>query len=148
VERWHQLWCRLWSRLWILLSASVGSRCTSSFVSPVRLRILCGAILARKAFGRLVLTKHSLVSCYRCLHLVMRRKLNTMLLLFSDLSMWFLDQISRFLCCGAQKPAFGQFRHVQGQAHVGMFQLYTTSLSCHSCRHVEYLQEISCCFKH
>jgi len=147
-QRGRRLWSRLWSRLWILLSASVGRRCTCSFASPARLRILCGAILARKASGRLVLTKHSRVSCYRSLHLVMPRKLNTPLLLFSDLGTWFLDQILRFLHSGARKPTFGHFGHVQGQAHVGLFQLYTTSLPCHSCRHVEYLQEISCCFKH
>jgi hypothetical protein len=30
--------------------------------------------------------------------------------------------------------------------HVRLFQLYPTSLPCHSRRHVEYLQGISCCF--
>jgi len=56
-----------------------------SFASPACLRIFGGAILARKAGGRLVLTKHCRVSLYRNLHLVMPRKLNTPLLPFSDL---------------------------------------------------------------
>jgi len=59
-----------WSPLWSPHSASGGGRCTSSFASPVCLRILCGAILARKAAGRLVMTKHCWVSLYRSLHLL------------------------------------------------------------------------------
>jgi hypothetical protein len=35
---------------------------------------------------------------------------------------------------------------LQRQAHVGLFQLYPTSLSCHSCSHVENLQAFRCCF--
>jgi hypothetical protein len=94
------------------------------------------------------LTKHSWVSSYHSLHLDLPRKLNTPLLPFSDLGTWFDEQILRFLYCGVLKPAFGHFGHVHGQADVGLLQLYTTSLPCHHCRHVEYLQEISCCFKH
>jgi len=45
-----------WSRLWSPHSASGGGRCTRSFVSPACLRILGGAILARKAAGSLVMT--------------------------------------------------------------------------------------------
>jgi hypothetical protein len=112
----------------------------------VCLQILCGAILARKAAGRLVLTKHCRVSLYRSLHLVMRRKLNTPLLLFSDLGAWFLDLIFRFLYCGAQKAFFGHFGHIQRQSHVGLFKLYPPSLPCPSCRHVENLHAINCCF--
>jgi len=133
------------SRLWSLLSASVGWRCTCSFASPACLRILCGGILAWEAAGRLVLIKHCRVSSYCSLHLFVPRKLNTPLLLFSDLGGWFLDEIFRFLDCGPRKAFFGHFGHVQGQAHVGLFQLYPTSLPCHSCRHVENLQDISCC---
>jgi len=33
-------------------------------------------------------------------------------------------------------------------AHVGLFQLYATSLPCHSRRHVENIQEFSCCDNH
>ena len=137
---------RRWSRLWSPHSASGRGRCTCSFASPACLRILCGAILARKAAGRLVMTKHCRVSLYRSLHLFMPRKLNTPLLLFSDLGAWFLNEIFRFLYCGARKAFFGHFGHIQRQAHVGLFQLYPTSLPCHSCRHVENLQDISRCF--
>jgi len=60
-------------------------RCTGSSASPACQQILCGAILARKAAGRLVMTKHCLVFLYRSLQLFMNRKLNTPLLLGSDL---------------------------------------------------------------
>ena len=135
-----------WSPLWSPLSASVGWRCTCSFASPACLQILCGAILARKAAGLLVLTKHCQVSLYRSLYLFMPRKLNTPLLLFSDLGGCFLNEVFRFLDHGARKAFFGHFGHIQRQAHVGLFQLYPTSMPCHSCRYVENLQDISCCF--
>ena len=135
-----------WSRLWSQLSALDGWRCTCSSGSPECLQILCGPIVARKAAGRLVLMKHCRVSLYRSLHLYMPRKLNTPLLLFLDLSGWFLNEIMCFLYCGARKAFFGHFGHIQCQAHVGLFQLYPTSLPCHSCRHVENLQDISWCF--
>jgi len=77
--------------------------------------------------------------------LVMPRTPNTLLLLFLDFGARFLDQILHFLYCGTHKPFFGHFGHIQCQAYVGLFQLYTTSLPCHSSRHVENLQEISCC---
>ena len=139
--RFGQRWCLLWRRL----PASVGWRCARSFASPLCLRILCNAILARKASGRVVLMTHSQVSFQRILHLSMPRKLNTQLLLFSDLAARFLVQESCFVHCHAPKPAFGHFRHIQGQAHVGLFQFYPTSLPCHSSRHVENKQGISCC---
>jgi len=152
MQRWRQVWSRVWSRgwswVWILLSASVERRCTCSLESPAPLLIQCGATLTRKASWRLMLTKHSLVACYRSLHLVMPRKLNTPLHLFSELGTWFHDQILRFLSWGARKPSFGHFAHDQGQGHVGLFQLYTTSLPCHRYRHVQCLQEIGCCFTH
>jgi len=120
------------SRLWSPLSASVWRRCTCSFASPACLRILCDAILAWKAAGRLVLTKHCWVSFNRSLHLVVPRKLNTPLLLFSDLGAWFHTEIFRLLDCGARNAIFGHVSHIEGQAHVGLFQLYPTSLPCHS----------------
>ena len=135
-----------WSRLWCRHSASGGWRCTCSFASPLCLRILCSAILARKAAGYLVLTKHCRVSLYQSLHLSMRWTLNTPLCLFSDLGVWCLDEIFCFLCCGAREAFFGIFGHIQRQAHVGLFQLYPTFFPCQSCRHVENLQDISCCF--
>jgi len=137
---------RSWSRLWSPHSGSGGGRCTCSFASPACPQILCGAILARKAAGRLVMTKHCQVSLYRSLHLAMPRKFNTLLHLFSDLGAWFLNEIFRFLNCGARKTFFGHFGHIQSQAHVGLFQLYPISLPCHSCRHVENLQDIRWCF--
>jgi len=141
---WHAR--RRWSWLWSWFSAAGGWKCTCSFASPACLQILCGAMLARKAAGRLVLTKHCRVSFYSSLYLVMPRKLNTPLLFFLDLGAWFLNEIFCFLYCSARKAFFGHFGHIQRQAHVGPFQLYLTSLPCHSCRHVENLQDISCCF--
>jgi len=108
VSRWGGWRAGQWrSRLWSRLSASVGWRCTCSFASPECLRILCSAILAWKAAGRLVLTKHCRVSLYRSLHLFVPRKLNTLLLLFSDLGSWFLNEIFRFLDCGTRKAFLG-----------------------------------------
>jgi hypothetical protein len=66
---------------------------TCSFASPAGPWILCGAIGARNAAGHLVLTKHCRVSLDRSLHLVMSKKLNTLLVLFSDLAMWFFNTI-------------------------------------------------------
>jgi len=134
------------SRLGSQRSASVRWRCTCSFESPACLQILCGAILARQAARRVVLTKHSWLSFYRSPHSLMPRKLNTPLLLFSDLGGGFLDQVLCFLYCGARKAFLGHFGHIQCQAHVGLFLLYPTSLPCNSSRHVEYLQDSSCCF--
>jgi len=146
-QRWCQIGSQLWSRLWRWPSASVGRRCTCSFQSPVCLRILFSATVARKVFSCVVLTKHSRVSCYcSCDHFNLRRR-NTPLSFFSDLGLKFLNQISRFLYYRVRTPFFGHFRHIQGQAHVGLFQLYTTSLPCHLSRQVEYLQEVRCCFK-
>jgi len=142
------LWSGLWSWLWILLPASVGRKCTCTFASTQRLWRLCCAIVPMKTSGDVVLTKHSRVWWYRSLLLFMSGKLNTPPLFFSDLGTRFLHLILRFPHCGARKPAFGHFGHIQGQAHVGLFQLYSTSLPCHRCRHVEYLQELSWCFKH
>src|SRR5882757_3457903 len=137
-------WCRWRSgrrcrRFW--------RRCGGSFAPPAGLRILCCTILAWKAAGRMIFVNHCRVSFHRSLHLLMPRKLNSSLLLFSDFGARFLNQLLRFLYCGARKPAFGHFRHIPGKAHVGLFQLYPTSLPRHSRRHVENLQEISCYFK-
>ena len=126
---------------------SVGWRCPGSFASPSRLQYRLGAIWARKASGIVILTKHRQVSVYRSLPHFMPRKFKTPLLHFSDLGMRFLDQTWCFLHCSVRTPAFGHFGHVQGQAHVGLFQLYTTSSPCHRCRRVEYVQGIRCCFK-
>jgi hypothetical protein len=134
---------RRWSELWCPHCASGGGRCTCAFASPACLRILCGAILAMKSAGRLVMTKHCRVSLYRSLHLFMPRKINTPLLLLSDLSVWFHNEIFRFLYCGARKDFVGHFGHIKRQTHVGLFQLYPTSLPCHSWRHFENLHDVS-----
>jgi hypothetical protein len=136
---WRAVW--RWSQLWSPHSTSGGGRCTSCFASPACLQILCSPIVARKAAGRLVMTKNCRVSLYRSLHLFMPRKLNTPLLRISYLGAWFLNAIFRFLNCSAQKAFSGHCGHIQRQAHVGLFQLYPTSLPCHSCRYVENLQD-------
>jgi len=146
-QRWHWLWSLLWSRLWSQLSMSIGRRCTCSFASQACLQIFCGANWVRKVSGRVVLTKHSWLSFYHSLRLCMPRRLNTSLLLFLDLGARFLVQILHFLYCGARKSFLGHFGHIHGHAHVGLFQLYTTSLPCHCSRHVEHLQGIRCCLK-
>jgi len=135
--------CRLWS--W--LSASVVRRYTCSFASPVCVPIHSSAISAKEVSGRVVLMKHSRVSFYCIVYLFMPRKLNTQHLLFLDLGVRFLDQILPFLYYCVWKPSIGHFGHIQGQAHVKLFQLYTPSLPCHRSRQVEYLHKISCCFK-
>jgi len=143
-QRWHlaQRWCWLLCRL----SGLVRWRCTCSFASPACLQILCGAILAKKASVHVILIKRGLVSFYRSLHQFMPRKLNNPLLLLAGLGARFLDQILRFLYCDEQKSPFGYSPHIEGQSHVGLFQLYPTSLPCYSTRNVDNLQEISCCF--
>jgi len=103
--------------------------------------------VARKAAVWLIFPNHCRVSVYLSLHLVMPGKHNNPLLLFSNCGMWFLDLLSRCLNCGARKPIFSHFGHVQGKRHVGLFKLYPISLSCHSSWHVENLQHISCCFE-
>jgi hypothetical protein len=137
---------KMWSRLCSPLSASVGWRCTWSLASPACLRILCSAILAWKAAASLALTKHCRVSLYRSPHHFMPRKFNTRLLFFSDLGVWFLNQIFDFLYYGTLKAFFGHFGHIQRQTHAGQFPLYPTSLPCHSCRHDENVQDIVYCF--
>jgi len=74
----------------------------------------------------------------------MPRKLNTPLPLFWDCWARCLDQGLHFFYCSARKPCLGHFGHIQGQEHVGLFQLYPISLPCHSSRYVENLQGISC----
>ena len=101
-------------------------------------------MLARTASRHVVVTKHMQVSFYHRLPVLMRRKLNSPLLLFSDLGANFPDQKFHLIYCSPQKPTCGHLPHIQGQAHVGLFQLYPTSFSYHSCSHVENLQNFSC----
>jgi len=122
-------------------------RCARAFAAPACPWILCGAILARKAAVSVNIINHRWVSFYRSFHLSMPRKFNIPLLLFPHFYARFHDQALCFPYCGARKPSFGHFRQIQGEAHVWLFQLYPTSLPCHSSKHVENLQDISCCFR-
>jgi len=138
-----------WSALEWALESAVCSGWVEDHVLIVAvecLQILCGAIWTRRASRCVGVTKHSQMSFYRSLHLFMLRKLNTPCLLFLDRSARFLDQILSFLYYSARKPSIGHFGHVQSQAHIWLFQLYMTFLPCHRSRHVDCLQEISCCF--
>jgi len=142
--------CRKWlseHRLrwfWCRLSVLAGWSWTHSFAHSSCRRILCGAMLPRKTSVHSILTTHSWVSLYCSLDLFMTRKLNSPLLLFSDFSVTCLDKVLSFLYCCTQKPSFGHFGHIWCQVQVGLFKLDPTSLPCHSSRHVENLQEISC----
>jgi hypothetical protein len=82
----------------------------------------------------------------RSLHLCMPRTHSTPRLLFPDLGAWFLNEIFRLLFCRTGKALFAHFGHIQCQADIGLFQLYSISMPCHYCKHVENLQDISCCF--
>jgi len=75
----------------------------------------------------------------------MPSKLNSPLLLFSDFSPRFWDQVLLFFNRRAWKLSFGHFSHIQGKVHVKLFKLNPTCLPFHSCRHVNNLQEISYC---
>jgi len=141
-QRWH---CRQrGGRFRCHLFPSVRWWCAWSFQSPPYLQILSRAIWARKASVCLILTNHRWGCFYRSLHLLTAQKFDTLHLLFSEFGARILNQIMHSLYCGLWKPACGHFGHIQGQAHVGLFQLYTTSLPCHGSRHVETLQGIRC----
>ena len=96
-------------------------RCTPTFEPLACLRIICFTILARKAAVNLIFLNHCQVSFYRSLYLFMPRKLNSVLLLFSEFGARHLDRLLRFLHCGMQKPSLGHLGHIQGKAHVGLF---------------------------
>jgi hypothetical protein len=53
------------------------------------------------------------------------------------------DLILSVLYCGTRIPTFGDFHHIQRLAHVGLFQLYTTSLPCHASSHIQNQQKLS-----
>jgi len=138
-NRWRFGW--LWRRFWRWLSESFWCRCTRAFASPACLGILCCAILARKAAVCLIFPKHSRVSFHRSLHIFMPRKLNSLLLPFSDFCLRFLDWELHFLYCGARNPPLA----ILAICKARRMSDCSSSLPCHSCRHVENLQEISCC---
>jgi len=86
-----------------------------------------------------VFTKHSLVLSYRSLYLFVPIILNSLLLLFSDFGVRFLDQVLRFLYCSAHFPSFIHFGYIQGREYVRLFQL-DTSAKKYSVR-VEWLRQ-------
>jgi len=113
----------------------------------VCLGILRCATLARKTAVCVVLTNHSRVSFHRSHHLLITRKLNPRVLLFSNFSPLYLDWTLYFVYCGERKPYFCHVGHIQCKSYIGLFQLYPTSLPWYCCRHVASLQEISCSIK-
>jgi len=102
-----------WRKVW--------KRCTCSVSPRVCVRILCCAILARKAAFSLIFMNHCQVYFRHRLHNSMPITLNSPPLLFSDFSTRFCHQQFHFVYCGAQKPCFGHFGQVQCTAHVGLF---------------------------
>jgi len=127
-------------------SVSVGRTSAWSCMSPACLQIDWSEILSRKAAGHVVLTQFCQLRLYRSIHLFTLWKPNTPHLLFLDLHAWLLNEIICFHYCAAQKAFFRDFGHMPCLKHVGLFQLYPTRLPCDSCRHVENLEDISCCF--
>jgi len=122
-----------------------GWRCTCSFVCRACLRFLRGALSVWKEASHLILKKHCQVTIYCSRHRFMPRTLNTPLLHFSDLGAWFRNELFRLPYCGARDTFFSHFGPIPWQPHVRLFKLYPTSLPCHSCRHVEKLQDFVCC---
>jgi len=110
-----------------------------SLAHLVCLHILCCAILEWKTAVCRIFINYCQASFYCGLHLFMRRKHNSSLLLFLYFGARFLNFLLRFPHCGAWKPSFVHLGHMQCEAHVGQFQLYPTPLPCNSCRHVENL---------
>jgi len=131
--------------MWYQISKSIWWRSTGNHVQPVCLQVLSCTICPRKAGIQSIRPKHSPVCVHRSLHILLYSIFISSCCHFSDLSMRCLDQVLSFLHCGASNPFFGTFLHIEIKAHGRVFQLYQTSLPCHSCRHVENLQEISYC---
>jgi hypothetical protein len=112
----------------VAVCLSVRWRCSCCFTSPSCLHIVWGSIVARKAFGHAVVRKHSRVSFLRSLDLCIPRTFKRPHLAFSDLGSRLLDPILHCLYYSFRIPASGHFGHIQGYAHIGLFQLYPTSL--------------------
>jgi len=77
-------------------------RCGGSFPPPAGHWVLCCTYLAWMAASRMIFVNHCRVSFPRSLHLVMPRKLNSSLLLFSDFGARYLNSLLCFLYCGAR----------------------------------------------
>ena len=88
-------WCQFWSRL----TDSLWWRYTDAVASPVSVKIVCGAIVAREVAIRLNIRNHSRASFHRCFHKLITRRLNLPLHLLSDLALCILELELRFLVC-------------------------------------------------
>ena len=85
VTRWHRWhFGQRWRQSCGWLSVSVCLRFTCSFASPLYLQTLWCRIVARKVAVCVVVMKHSRVSFHRSFHLAIPRKLNSPLLLYSN----------------------------------------------------------------
>jgi hypothetical protein len=103
--------------------------------------------MAMQAPTGLIFTTHSWVSFKPILQISMPNKLNSLLPRFFYIHMRDFDLVLGFLYCGVGKPYFGDLGHIQGKAHVRLFELHPISLPCHGSKHVETLLEIIFCFK-
>ena len=117
--RWHPGWT--WCRFWCWMFQLVRSWRTWAFAPPACLRILCCAILTKKAAIRLIFMNRSWVSFHCSLHISMAGKLNSQHLLFSDFRAKFFAEEVCFLSCSSRKHSFGHFGHIQHKVHVGLF---------------------------
>jgi len=142
-RRWRS--GRIWRQSWSQLYESLWWGCTCAVVPPACLGFLCCSIVARTAVVSLIFPKYSWVSFHCRLHIATLQKYNSPHLLFSDFGATYLDQAWRFLYWVTQKSSFGHFGLIQGKMHGRLFWLYPTSLPCHTCRHVDDLQELSSC---
>jgi hypothetical protein len=147
--KWYQLG-RVWGRA-MVKSAQKSALCIGQvgvnlfhWVSNVYAESF-NAMLGIKAPGCVVVTRNCWVSSYRSLQRFMPMIPDTPLLIFPDLSEWFLNAIFHFLYCGMWKDFLTHYGHIQWEAHVRLIQLSPTVVPCHSSRHVENLQNINCC---
>ena len=120
---WWRTWCSGWRRRSGWRCCRFLWRCGGSFAPPACLRILCCAILPWKAAVCLIFINHCQVSFNPSLHLLMTRRLNSSLLLFSDFGVKFLIFLLHFLYCGTRKPSFSHFGHNQDKTHIALFSL-------------------------
>jgi hypothetical protein len=94
-------------------------KCTSSFISPAYLQIVCCNILVRNNAVHLISTNHRQVSFYWGLNLSVPRKLNCINCHCSKFSRRFVEQLSCFLYSSVQDPSCAHFGHLQLKPHVG-----------------------------
>jgi hypothetical protein len=99
-------------------------RCTCAFAPPACLWSCCCAIFTTMAAIHVIFANHCRVAFDHSLHLVIPGNLKTLLLLFLDCSVTFIDWLLCFLYCCTQIPSYGHFGHIPGETHVGLFKLY------------------------